>query len=83
MKRHGVVTPPEKTTSNGIQKSNLQTRGDKQRSPDIHVGEKVTTDGFVFKCQLHKKSTMYVSSQAFFRIFYTSLLLCNKKIIDL
>ena len=42
MKRHGVVTPPRKTTSNGVQKSNLQTRGDNKRSPDIHVGEKVT-----------------------------------------
>ena len=45
MKRHGAVTPPRKTTSNGVQKSNLQTRGDNKRSPDIHVGEKVTEEG--------------------------------------
>jgi len=38
MNRHGVVTSPRKATSNGVQKSNLQTKGRQKRSPDIHVG---------------------------------------------
>ena len=44
MNEHGVVTPPRRATSNGIQKPNLFHRGKTSLvgSPDIHIGGKVT-----------------------------------------